>query len=237
MTGSVELIIYDLNQLQDYPPVSSVLDLAVSITSSDAAHLYWMAPGTDELRLMSVSPTAENSRVPRVSLQFSGSRDEPGIFSAEDPSFHSYPETVASEVSTLMVSPLRVEQKLVGILTLSRKARRRYGRPEIETAAKLGKALVAAMGDQELEREVTALRARLRSVNQENMALEKRLAERKLMERAKGLLQVHYGWTEEDAYYHLRRTSRQQRTPMAVIAQRVIDVVTAKEMEKERMLA
>jgi AmiR/NasT family two-component response regulator len=57
------------------------------------------------------------------------------------------------------------------------------------------------------------------------------------VERAKGLLQVHYEWTEEDAYYHLRRTSRQQRTPMAVIAQMVIDVIAAKEAEGERMSA
>jgi AmiR/NasT family two-component response regulator len=50
-------------------------------------------------------------------------------------------------------------------------------------------------------------------------------------------LQVHFEWSEEDAYYHLRRTSRQQRIPMAMIAQRVIDVVAAEEVEQERIPA
>ncbi len=82
-----------------------------------------------------------------------------------------------------------------------------------------------------------SLREKLRSARQENSLLERRLAERKLVERAKGLLQAHYGWTEEDAYYHIRRTSRQQRTPMALIAQRIIDLSAAKEVERERLSA
>jgi AmiR/NasT family two-component response regulator len=109
--------------------------------------------------------------------------------------------------------------------------------PEIETTAKLGDALVMAMRQVEREREVDVLRTKLRTARQENLQLEKRLAERKLVERAKGLLQVNFGWSEEDAYYHLRRTSRQERIPMAVIAQRVIDVAAAREVEEMQMSA
>ena len=185
---------------------------------------------------MSASPTLEDGRIHRVSLEFSVT-SQPGIFCAGAPGLDSFPESVAMQVSTLLAFPLRADDKLCGVLTLSRKEPRPYGSAEMETAAKLGGALVAAMRELEREREVEALRAKLRSARHENLLLEKRLVERKLVERAKGLLQVHYGWTEEDAYYHLRRTSRQQRTPMAVIAQRVIDVVAAKEVEAERMSA
>jgi hypothetical protein len=48
------------------------------------------------------------------------------------------------------------------------------------------------------------------------------LADRKLLERAKGLLQQTLGWSEEQAYLHIRRTSRQQRIPMREIARQVI---------------
>ena len=48
------------------------------------------------------------------------------------------------------------------------------------------------------------------------------LADRKILERAKGQLQQTFGWSEEQAYMHIRRLSRQQRTPMREIAERFI---------------
>jgi GAF domain-containing protein len=244
MNGSISLpppnsdciIIHDLNRTIESSAVSSVLELVVLITNSASAHLYWVDSATNELRLVSASSASEDCRIHRVSLQFSATT-EPAILRAGDPGYDSFPETAISQVSSLLVSPIRAEEKLAGILTLSRKDSRRYGTADIGTAAKAADALAAAMRELEREREVDSLRAKLRSAHRKNTLLEKRLAERKLVERAKGLLQVHYEWTEEDAYYHLRRTSRQQRTPMAVIAQMVIDVIAAKEAEGERMSA
>jgi two-component system, response regulator PdtaR len=52
--------------------------------------------------------------------------------------------------------------------------------------------------------------------------IKQRLEDRKLLDRAKGLLQTRYQWTEERAYYHIRRLSRQQRAPKRNIAAQVI---------------
>jgi GAF domain-containing protein len=229
------LIIYDASQVIESPAVSSSLDLLASVTDSAAAHLYWMDPAAGALRLVSVCPVLEDGRIRRVSLQFSAMATPLILYSGE-PGFDSFPETKAKEVSSLLAFPLRTEEKLCGMVTICRKEPRRYGAVEVESAAKLANALVAAVREVEREREVHALRAKLRVAQKENRLLGRQLEERKVVERAKGLLQVHYGWTEEDAYYHLRRTSRQQRTPMAAIAQRVIDVVAAKEAE-DRMSA
>jgi hypothetical protein len=49
------------------------------------------------------------------------------------------------------------------------------------------------------------------------------LAGRKLLERAKGLLQARFQLTEKDAYLRIRRLSRRSRTPMRDIAQLVIE--------------
>ena len=62
----------------------------------------------------------------------------------------------------------------------------------------------------------STLRDRLRKATQD-------LADRKLLERAKGLLQARFQWTEEDAYLRIRRLSRRSRTPMRDIAQLVIE--------------
>jgi hypothetical protein len=154
-----------------------------------------------------------------------------------DPNFAAFPESTAGHVSGLLALPLYGDKKLTGILTLARKNSRTYGTAEIEAVGKMGSTLVVAMREMDRQREVDALRDKLRTARRENTLLEKRLAERKLVERAKGLLQVHHQWSEEDAYYHIRRTSRQQRTPMAVIAQRVIDRIAGQEMDRERLSA
>jgi GAF domain-containing protein len=230
ITESRWLIIHDLSKLVECSMVSSVLELVVSISDSDAAHLYWMDPAAYELRLVGASSTPEDGRIPRVSLEFSPAAKlwleglrKPGALSSGDAHLSSFPETVASEVASLMAFPLRWEGKLAGILTLSRRDSRSYGSSEIEPIGKLADALIAAAREMDHRREVESLREKLRLARRENTLLERRLAERKLVERAKGLLQAHFDWTEEEAYYHLRRTSRQQRTPMAVIAQRIID--------------
>jgi|SRR5215472_7330255 hypothetical protein len=49
-----------------------------------------------------------------------------------------------------------------------------------------------------------------------------RLGKRKLVERAKGMLQVRHGWSEQQAYEHLRKLSRQRRKSMADTAQEIL---------------
>jgi len=64
-------------------------------------------------------------------------------------------------------------------------------------------------------KEVDRLRAELRAVNG-------RFAGRKLVERAKGVLQSQRGLDEPQAYEHLRRMSRQRRLPMAKLAEEIL---------------
>lgn len=59
--------------------------------------------------------------------------------------------------------------------------------------------------------EVLRLRSELVVVNE-------RLGTRKLIERAKGMLQAERGLDEQQAYAHLRRLSRQRRVRMSEIA-------------------
>ena len=58
---------------------------------------------------------------------------------------------------------------------------------------------------------------------QEEAAVFKRqLEERKLVERAKGILQAKYNLTEEEAYLRLRGESRRLRRPMRDLAEAII---------------
>jgi hypothetical protein len=57
------------------------------------------------------------------------------------------------------------------------------------------------------------------------------LADRKVLDRAKGLLQSRFGWSEEQAYFHLRRSSRQRRIPMRQIALEAIEAGVSSPQE------
>jgi uroporphyrinogen-III synthase len=61
--------------------------------------------------------------------------------------------------------------------------------------------------------------ARLES---ENSRLSDKLETRKLVERAKGVLQRELGIKEEDAYLTLQRESRQRRKSMKEIAEAIL---------------
>lgn len=62
----------------------------------------------------------------------------------------------------------------------------------------------------------------MRRLRRELHVVSERLGKRKLVERAKGILQVRHGWSEQQAYEHLRKLSRQRRKNMADTAQELL---------------
>ena len=69
-------------------------------------------------------------------------------------------------------------------------------------------------------------RARLEQENarlqEETLVMRRELETRKLVERAKGILQRDRQLTEEEAYLYLRNESRRQRRPMRELAEAII---------------
>jgi AmiR/NasT family two-component response regulator len=56
----------------------------------------------------------------------------------------------------------------------------------------------------------------------ENTNLSQQLETRKVVERAKGILQRDLGLNEEQAYLALQRQSRQKRKPMKEVAEAIV---------------
>jgi uroporphyrinogen-III synthase len=56
----------------------------------------------------------------------------------------------------------------------------------------------------------------------EALQIKQQLETRKLVERAKGLLQSRYQWTEQQAYQRLRNESRRLRKPIREIAEAIL---------------
>lgn len=59
--------------------------------------------------------------------------------------------------------------------------------------------------------------------------MERELAARKIVDRAKGLLMDYYHITEQDAYRRMQQTSMRRGLPIAEVAQRVVKEIMARK--------
>jgi uroporphyrinogen-III synthase len=98
--------------------------------------------------------------------------------------------------------------RVVGVINLQHRQHHAYRRREIRLISTIG-FLVGA----EIE---------LARLEEANSTLAEQLQTRKLVERAKGILQRDLGLDEEQAYLMLQRQSRQKRRPMKEIAEAII---------------
>lgn len=134
-----------------------------------------------------------------------------------DARFSRFPEIHDRRLSGIVSIPLVHNGATVGLLNIGRE--QPASLPAGELASLLGLSL--PMGA-------------LLAAGAEYTKLSEELAERKILDRAKGILQARLAWTEEQAYLHLRRSSRRRRTAMRVIAREVIDGAAALPWEARR---
>jgi len=88
--------------------------------------------------------------------------------------------------------------------------------------------LVKPVEDYQLAPAILVARARfqeLRELSAENATLRQSLANRKVIERAKGVLMKRYRWTEAEAFRRLQRGAMNRRTTMVELAQDVLNGV------------
>jgi uroporphyrinogen-III synthase len=127
---------------------------------------------------------------------------------AEDSRFNMFNELPEDHFEAFLSVPLVSGGRLVGVINLQNREPHQYMKREINLVATIG-FLVGA----EVER------VRLDS---ENSELSNRLETRKLVERAKGILQRDLGVSEEEAYQTIQRESQQRRKSMKELAESII---------------
>jgi signal transduction protein with GAF and PtsI domain len=122
---------------------------------------------------------------------------------------YRYPELARrSGLTSLLSVPLVADQKVIGTLNIYTAERHSFSPEEISIAA-----AVAAQAALALEN------ARLIA---ETVEMKRELEARKVIERAKGILQHRHGITEEQAYLELRTESRRLRRPMRELAEALV---------------
>lgn len=127
---------------------------------------------------------------------------------AQDPRFQFFHELPEDSYDAFLSVPLMSRGRVVGVINLQHKQRHAYRRREIRMISTIGY-LVGA----EIE---------LARLEEANSSLAEQLETRKVVERAKGILQRDLGLNEEQAYLALQRQSRQKRRPMKEIAEAIV---------------
>lgn len=127
----------------------------------------------------------------------------------KDEKQYRYPELARKTgLASLLSVPLSSRDKVIGTINIYTRERRVFSDDEIGFVRVVaGQAAIAIEN------------ARLMS---ETLEMKRTLEARKLIERAKGILQYKHSLTEEEAYLRLRNESRRLRRPMRDLAEAVI---------------
>src|SRR6187399_1258401 len=126
----------------------------------------------------------------------------------EDSRFQVFNELPEDRYEAFLSVPVLSRGKLTGVINVQHKEQHEHSRREIQLISMLGFFVGAEIEMARLEIE--------------NVQLNERLETRKIVERAKGILQRDLGLTEEDAHLTIQRQSRQRRKSKKEIAEAII---------------
>jgi signal transduction protein with GAF and PtsI domain len=195
--------------------LSRVVDFASALVKCDSCLIYVMED--DELVLRaSKNPHPEvvdrlKIRVGQGITGWVAEHSEPVAIpekAAHDPRFQFFHELPEDSYEAFLSVPLMSRGRVVGVINLQHRQHHVYRPREIRMISTIG-FLVGA----EIE---------MARLEEANSTLAEQLQTRKVVERAKGILQRDLGLSEEQAYLALQRQSRQKRRPMKEIAEAIL---------------
>jgi len=198
----------DLSSAEVETDFDPILNTLTAQARADVLAVYRLDPDTNEFNAValraSAQPLIRNAGVTLTAAAsawlFGLTEPEQGN-AATNETFERFPERLQFGVDTILAVPLRKSEKLLGFFTLSRREGSGFDAETVHLAKGTARLIAAVM---------------------ERDDLQQVLRERKVVERAKGILQQRRGLSEERAYILLRNTSRRRRLPMFEVAREII---------------
>ncbi|HLH08120.1 MAG TPA: GAF domain-containing protein [Terriglobales bacterium] len=126
----------------------------------------------------------------------------------KDPRFCPYAELPEDTYESFLSIPVVLRGRLIAVINVQHKDVHNFSGREIKAISAIGHLVGAAIEMARLENEVSEL--------------SDKLAVRKIVERAKGILQRDMGISEEEAYGILQKEARSRRIPMKEVAQAIL---------------
>jgi uroporphyrinogen-III synthase len=204
--------------------LGEVVGLTVQVTDCDACLVYLLDNSSGEIVLRaSQVPHAEELGMLSVRMGegITGWVAEHGSVVAlssnayKDQRFKTFSFLVEDTYEAFVSVPLVSGGALVGIINVHHRELHDHTPEEIGLLTFIGEQMGVAVAKAELAQENLRLQ-------EETAQMRRQLETRKLVERAKGILQASHGLTEEEAYLRLRNESRRMRRPMRDLAEAII---------------
>jgi uroporphyrinogen-III synthase len=125
-----------------------------------------------------------------------------------DPRFKKFQALVEDTYEAYLSVPIVSGGESIGVINVHHRESHDHTGEEIATLIFIGEQMGAAVAKARLMEEAAEVR--------------QQLEDRKVVERAKGIIQQKFNTTEEDAYFRLRNQSRRLRRPMRELAEAII---------------
>lgn len=205
----------------EYRAIAPLLDLALAQTTGHAAYVYRYDPEGGAAWLVASSGVAPASA---GSFPLEGDEksdrswlERHALIALDegawlDKRFRGFPEFQKNRFEGVISVPLVAGDGIVGIANFCQLRKGRLVPRAVSFLVGLSLPLATLLRGAELREKL----------ERELGRLTQQLADRKLLDRAKGILQARHGWSEGQAYEYIRHVSRQNRTPMREIA---VDVI------------
>lgn len=204
--------------------LGEIVGLTVQVTECDACLVYLLERDTNEIVLRaSQVPHAQdlgNLRMKMGEGVTGWVAEHKSVVAlpsnaAADARFKRFQGLIEDTYEAFLSVPLVSGGDVIGVINVHHRERYNHSADEIALLTFVGEQMGGAISKSVL----AEANARLLEETQE---MKRQLETRKLVERAKGLLQHRHNLTEEEAYLRLRNESRRLRRPMKDLAEAII---------------
>ncbi|MBI2034501.1 MAG: ANTAR domain-containing protein [Candidatus Levybacteria bacterium] len=128
--------------------------------------------------------------------------------SYKDARFKFFEDMPEDRYEAFLSVPIINDDGIVGVINLHNKKQYKFSKMEIKTVESLVKIIASAFAEVMLKRKVDQL--------------EGKLAERKIVKRAKGVLMQERHFSEDEAYHFIRKEAMNKRKSMKEISEAVL---------------
>ncbi len=204
--------------------LGEVVGIAAQVTGCDACLVYLLDPSTGEIVLRaSQLPHARELGELRLKMgegvtgwvvEHKSVVALP-VNASADARFKCFQGLVEDTYEAFLSVPLVAGGEVIGVINVHHRERHDHTPEEVGLLTFVGEQMGVAVTKARLAEE----NARLQ---EETLEMKRQLEVRKLVERAKGILQQRYTLSEEEAYLRLRNESRRLRRPMRELAEAII---------------
>ena len=204
--------------------LAELVSLAAQVTGSDACLIYLLDRENDEI-VLRASQLPHSSELGSLRLHVGEGvtgwvAEHNSVVSLPskaslDSRFKGFPTLVEDTYEAFLSVPLVAGGEVIGVINVHHREARRHSTEEVALMTFIAEQLVGVIARRRLEEENQRLQ-------EETLEMRRQLETRKIVERAKGLLQHKHGLSEEEAYLQLRNESRRQRRPMRELAEEII---------------